>query len=102
MFERHGDPRDPLRSGLPGAQEEQRRARATWVASGTLACPRCDAPVAPPPRGRPADPLACPFCAHAAALRDFLSLADPSRPARVEVHVVERYRGRPYRATTRS
>jgi hypothetical protein len=38
----------------------------------------------------PAEPIGCPFCGHAAAVRDFLSLAAPTRPARVEVRVVER------------
>jgi hypothetical protein len=35
----------------------------------------------------PADELTCPFCAHAAALRDFLSLAVPARAPRVNVFV---------------
>ena len=100
MFERRADGPDPLRPGPAGAQEEQRRARTTRLASGTLACPRCDAPVAAPaPRARPADLLGCPFCGHAAPLREFLSLGAPTRPARVEVHFVDRgvrrYSGRP-------
>ena len=39
------------------------------------------------PRG-PATPLRCPYCLHAAPLRDFLTLGEPTRPARVEVRVV--------------
>lgn len=74
---------------LAGVEERRRRTRSAHLAGGTLACPCCDAPVAP---GRatvaPADPLACPFCGHAAAVRDFLSLTTPARPARVEVRVV--------------
>jgi hypothetical protein len=35
----------------------------------------------------PADALDCPFCAHGGRVRDFLSLAAPTRPARVEVRV---------------
>jgi len=35
----------------------------------------------------PAEALACPFCLHSGAVRDFLSLAEPTRPARVEVRV---------------
>jgi hypothetical protein len=31
--------------------------------------------------------LACPECSHAGAVRDFLSLAPPTRPARVAVRV---------------
>ena len=38
----------------------------------------------------PADPIGCPFCGTAGAVRDFLSLEDPSRPARVVVRVVLR------------
>jgi hypothetical protein len=34
--------------------------------------------------------VSCPYCAHAAPLRDFLSLAEPHRPARVDVRVVVR------------
>jgi hypothetical protein len=35
----------------------------------------------------PADSIACGFCRHAAAVRDFLSLAEPTRPTRVAVLV---------------
>jgi hypothetical protein len=86
------DGSDPVRAEpitrLAGA-EELRRARRSWrLGTGTLACPRCDAPVAPPAGGlAPPDPLGCPYCRHSAAARDFLSLASPSRPARVEVRV---------------
>jgi hypothetical protein len=38
----------------------------------------------------PADDLGCPYCGMTGALRDFLSLASPSRPARVDVRVVQR------------
>jgi hypothetical protein len=76
-----------------GAQEDPRVVRASRLGTGTLACPRCDAPVAlAAGHVSPADPLGCPFCRHAAAVRDFLSLAEPSRPARVEVRVVQRAR----------
>ena len=70
--------------------EERRQARTSHVASGTLACPGCDAPVALARAMAPADPLSCPFCAHDGALRDFLSLATPTRPAHVDVRVVVR------------
>ena len=58
------------------------------LAEGTLACPQCDAPVVPP-YGRAAisAPVVCPFCGRAGRLRDFLSLAKPTRPARVVVTV---------------
>ena len=61
------------------------------LATGTLACPECDAPVAPGPRGLAlAEWVGCPFCAHAGAVREFVTLGEPSRPARVTVRVVER------------
>jgi len=70
-------------------RHERRRAETSWqMATGTLACPACDAPVLPS-RGRmsPPDPMACGFCRHAGAVRDFLSLAEPTRPTRVIVRV---------------
>jgi hypothetical protein len=73
---------------LPGRHEERHDARGWRLGGGTLACPRCDAPVAPAPSPlRPADPLGCPYCRHHGAVRDFLSLAEPTRPARVDVFV---------------
>jgi len=62
--------------------------RVWRLGTGTLACPQCDAPVALAAGGAsPGDRLACPFCHHGGVVRDFLSLAGPSRPARVAVHV---------------
>lgn len=72
---------------LTGPQELRRSERSLVVALGTLACPSCDAPVAPHGPLTPAEGLACPVCAHGAAVRDFLSLAQPTRPAHVEVRV---------------
>lgn len=67
---------------------EERRATRSDLATGTIACPVCDAPVAPGPWPlSPADALSCPYCAHAAPVRDFLTLGDPGRPARVRVRV---------------
>jgi hypothetical protein len=87
------DGADPVRrepvGRLAGTQEERRVGRSWLLATGTLACPRCDAPVALPAGTRsPGAALGCPFCRHAGAVRDFLSLAAPSRPARVEVRVI--------------
>src|SRR3954465_12816786 len=79
-----------LRAMRIHVRKERRTAAATRLGGGTLACPRCDAPVALAGPVAPADALRCPFCAHAAPVRDFLSLAAPSRPARVEVRVVSR------------
>jgi hypothetical protein len=97
-FQRGIDGPDPVGGESPfgrraTAREEIRRpSRSTRVATGTLACPRCDAPVALAGPVAPAAPLLCPFCAYDGAVRDFLSLAPPSRPARVAVRLVARRR----------
>ena len=96
-FQRGIDGSDPVRSGpaaRPDAAREERRVARSWhLGSGTLACPGCDAPVAlSAPVMAPADSLGCPYCGHAAALRDFLSLGQPTRPTRVRLRVVDRRR----------
>ena len=97
-FQRGIDGSQPLRpqpiAGQVGSHEEDRRAARSWsLGTGTLACPRCDAPVSLGGRpAGPADVLGCPFCRHVAAMRDFLSLAAPARPARVEVRLLRRRR----------
>ncbi len=84
--------------GLSGAEEIRRVERSTVFATGTLACPSCDAPVAVSTGPlAPADDLQCPYCAHEASVRDFLTLGEPSRPTRVQVRVVV-----PARAIARS
>lgn len=85
-----------------GEIEEFRRPRSSGVlAMGTLACPRCDAPVAlAGATVSPADEIGCPFCLHHARVRDFLSLEAPTRPARVVVRLVTRAR-LPYRQQQR-
>jgi hypothetical protein len=70
---------------VAGAHEQERRETRTGrLGVGTLACSRCDAPVA---IGTDplmlADRLTCPFCQNHAPVRDFLSLTLPIRPARV-------------------
>ena len=73
---------------MPAFHEERRDARGDRLAAGSLACPRCDAPVAIGTEPcTPAAATVCPFCGHGAPLRDFLSLAQPTRPARVIVRV---------------
>lgn len=58
------------------------------LASGTLACPSCDAPVAVGSQAVSVTAtIACPYCARSGPLREFLSLAAPTRPARVIVRV---------------
>ena len=98
-FERRIDGSDAVRNGDPVTsvdrrQELRRDRRTTHLATGTLACPECDAPVMPAGAVAPQDALTCPVCAHAGAVRDFLSLATPTRPARVDVRLV------PHRRTT--
>jgi hypothetical protein len=89
-FQRGSDGADPVRGGSGPHHVEQRIRRTTLVATGTFACPHCDAPI--PPHGplSPASLLICPFCLRSGRAREFLSLAAPSRPARVEVRIVPR------------
>jgi hypothetical protein len=103
-----------LRRGIDGSEpirpvpiehvedhHHERPGLVMHLAGASLACPACDAPVALAGRRvTPRDLLACPFCAHAAAARDFLSFAVPTRPARVQVWARVR-RPRPAAARTR-
>jgi hypothetical protein len=68
---------------------ERREGVSSWrLAGATLACPSCDAPVLVGLEPvSPRDQMSCAFCRHAAAVRDFLSLAQPTRPTRVAVWV---------------
>ena len=87
-FQRGTDGSDPVRREPVEHLELRRSHGSTRLGSGTLACPRCDAPVAlVVGHVSPADALGCPFCLHWGAVRDFLSMAAPARPARVEVRV---------------
>jgi hypothetical protein len=72
-------------------EQERRLAYSGRLASGTLACGHCDAPVALGAGSLSlTDMLTCPFCANSGPVRDFLSLATPTRPARVEVRLTFR------------
>lgn len=93
-FQRGIDGPEPVR-GEPVAhagdvEEQRRRAASTRLAGGSMACPRCDAPVLPAGPIAPAARLGCPYCDHSAPARDFLALGEPARPARVAVHVRRR------------
>jgi hypothetical protein len=67
---------------------ERREDRGFELATATFGCPACDAPLLPDPAGMaPADPITCGYCHHAGFVRDFLSLEQPARPARVVVRV---------------
>jgi hypothetical protein len=82
-------PRSTATSGPGAAHVRQHRAiRSDRVCEGTLACAHCDAPVSPGEATLSlGDLLSCPFCGYAGPVRDFLSLAAPTRPARVIVRL---------------
>ena len=85
----HGGSGPPAR--VAGAHEHERRInRSGRLGAGTLACRRCDAPVdiGADPRAL-TETLTCPFCGHRGPVRDFLSLALPTRPARVVVRIAQ-------------
>jgi hypothetical protein len=88
MFDRRFDGSDGANRDTVAPRREIRLGRSSQLATGTLACPECDAPVFPgdAPLAVGA-PVACPFCGEAGAVRDFLSLTPPARPARVVVRV---------------
>jgi hypothetical protein len=70
------EPLRPEPSERLAGLHELRPAESVHMATGTLACPGCDAPVLPSRAGMlVGDPFSCGFCGHEAAVRDFLSLA---------------------------
>jgi hypothetical protein len=79
------------RPANPAVEEKRRAMRSGVLATGTLACRRCDAPIDP---GAGAllltESLTCPFCDARGPARDFLSLGAPTRPARVVLRVALR------------
>jgi hypothetical protein len=85
-------PGDPGRPEPVAGEHELRIARTRQLGVGTLACPACDAPVALAGPVAPREEIMCPYCWHDGAVRDFLSLAPPTRPARVVVTVTDRTR----------
>lgn len=73
--------------------EERRSIRTDRLCGGTLACDRCDAPIDPGSESISlGQTLACPFCQRQGPAREFLSLASPTRPARVVVRISRRIR----------
>jgi hypothetical protein len=73
---------------VPARHERRPAVRPGHLATGTLACPTCDAPVLPDPGGNsPADLISCAYCRRIGPVRDFLSLAEPTRPTRVAVRL---------------
>jgi hypothetical protein len=88
----HLDPGElePSREGdgtelVPGTEEKRELSRTWEVAGGTFACPACDVPVAFGGAITLGATLACPYCDRSAPARDYLSLTDEPRPARVRV-----------------
>ncbi|HEX5621525.1 MAG TPA: hypothetical protein VFX51_24080 [Solirubrobacteraceae bacterium] len=79
-----------MRSRMDGSFEERKETRSARMATGTLACPHCDAPVALAYPLTPSDWMGCPYCFHTGPVRDFLSLSAPVRPAVVSVTVTLR------------
>ena len=70
---------------LPGAEQKRELTRTWEVGGGTFACPACDVPVSFDGTIALGVALACPYCARSAPARDYLSLTDAPRPARVRV-----------------
>jgi hypothetical protein len=88
----HLDPGElePSRDGertelLPGDEEKRELSRTWQVGGGTFACPSCDVPVSFDGAITLGVALACPYCERTAPARDYLSLTDEPRPARVRV-----------------
>jgi hypothetical protein len=83
----HGESERGARA-QPAVEERRKATRSSVLATGTLACRRCDAPIDPglTPLSL-TDPLVCPFCTARGPVRDFLSLAIPTRPAHVVIRV---------------
>jgi hypothetical protein len=85
-FDRRREPRSSSSAGRAAlvSLAERRATAGAVLGTGSLACPRCDAPVAIGPAPSPLEAeLCCPFCQFEAPLRSFLSLASPTRPTRV-------------------
>jgi hypothetical protein len=66
---------------------EHRVGHGRPLATGTLACPACDAPIAPAGPLALRAPLSCGYCGESGLVRDFLSLSQPTRPAHVVLRV---------------
>jgi hypothetical protein len=83
---RDGGAADPR--AVTASVQERRSAASDLVCAGTLACRRCDAPIAvgAVPLSL-TDQLSCPFCQRRGPVRDFLSLSTPTRSAHVVVRV---------------
>src|SRR3954452_13851414 len=86
-FDRFGEGAEPVRGERVGRLHEEHQRRTGVFAIGSLAWPRCDAPGVLRRALTPAEPLMWPLCFHDAAVKGFLSLATPARPAVVDVRI---------------
>jgi hypothetical protein len=79
---------DPREQAGQQFVQKRKATRTDRLADATIACDHCDAPVAiGDDRLRLTDTLTCPFCGRRAPVRDFLSLAVPTRPTHVVLRV---------------
>jgi hypothetical protein len=79
---------DPRRGSGQRLVEYRRATRGDRLGEATITCPACDAPVAiGQGRRRLDEALSCPFCGRGGPVRDFLSLARPTRPTRVVLRI---------------
>ncbi len=81
-LEPHREERTEL---IPGAEEKRELTRTWVIGGGTFACPACDLPVSFAGAISLGVVLGCPYCERAAPAREYLSLTDSPRPARVRV-----------------
>jgi hypothetical protein len=70
---------------IPGAEVKRELSRTWEVSGGTFACPACDLPVTFAGAISLGVALVCPYCERTAPARDYLSLTDSPRPAKVRV-----------------
>jgi hypothetical protein len=87
LFRDAGPERSDSDDPVVGYEDLGRATRTRTLAMGSLACPRCDAPVALAGSVGPSEPFSCPFCLHTGRVREFLSLGEPTRPAHVVVRI---------------
>lgn len=84
---RTGGELEPVRGTGGAGTRLLRPATSAPVATGTFACPGCDAPGYLHRAYTPAEPYRCGYCGHEAPAREFLTLGGTVRPARVTVRI---------------
>ncbi len=79
---------DPRKHSDQRLVEYRRTTRGDQLGEATITCPECDAPIAIGPGRHTLEArLSCPFCGRGGPVRDFLSLARPTRPTRVVLRI---------------